>query len=330
MSDATCSDIPQINTKLACIYCASDIFSTMEQLKLHIQVVHNSILNGELSDFSYTDISRLRKIPSLRDLSTAKNSDNHIVHVSHSCEVCNLKFSSIQKLQQHIQTVHKNYEINYLNSIIHRDSYACVKCVISFETWNLFAEHCLTVHDSSPNDLLLISSNSDLPNGNTNFSKYLNVSRKTKAVLDQKKSLNRQYEHGTLLCNQCDAALPNFESFRTHVKSHLDPSPVQYTDGNLSSIFDLDSEKLSNAYSCPHCMINIKDADEYEQHIASHYMATSVEHECKSCMTMFSSSEELQMHVLETHVQHLYRCTVCKRTFDSKLPLQVSQFSFPL
>lgn len=314
VSDGTCSDSPQINTKLACIYCASDIFSTMEQLKLHVQVVHNSIINGDFNDLNYSDVSRLRKIPSLRDLSS-KNDNNHIVHVSHSCEVCNLKFSSIQKLQCHIQNVHKNYEVNYLNSVP-TDSYTCIKCVISFETWNLFAEHCLTVHDSSPNDLLLLSSNSD-------FSKYLSTKRKS-GNLEQKKS-GRQYEHGTLLCNQCDAALPNFESFRNHVKSHLEPS--SFTDGNnMASIFEIDNEKFNNNYSCPHCMINFNDSDEYEQHVANHFMATSLEYECKCCMTTFTTSEELQMHVLEAHVQHLYRCSLCKKTFDSKLPLQVSFF----
>ena len=34
----------------------------------------------------------------------------------------------------------------------------------------------------------------------------------------------REYEAGTLLCNQCGAALPDFEAFRVHLKAHLEES----------------------------------------------------------------------------------------------------------
>lgn len=34
----------------------------------------------------------------------------------------------------------------------------------------------------------------------------------------------RDYEAGPLLCNQCGAALPDFEAFRAHLKAHLEES----------------------------------------------------------------------------------------------------------
>lgn len=34
----------------------------------------------------------------------------------------------------------------------------------------------------------------------------------------------REYEAGPLLCNQCGAAVPDFEAFRVHLKAHLEES----------------------------------------------------------------------------------------------------------
>jgi DNA-directed RNA polymerase subunit RPC12/RpoP len=149
-----------------------------------------------------------------------------------------------------------------------------------------------------------------------------------------------QYEHpGTLLCNQCSAALPDFESFRTHLKSHLEEAGGLRgllgggTDimGMLSSqdsrVSSSKSPAASGALACPHCGAKFSGADDhqaFEQHVATHFLATATEYGCQSCLKLFPKPDELQKHLMDIHAHHLYRCSLCKEMFDSKVAIQVS------
>ncbi|XP_013191174.2 zinc finger protein 423 homolog [Amyelois transitella] len=112
----------------------------------------------------------------------------------------------------------------------------------------------------------------------------------------------------TLLCNQCGAALPDFEAFRAHLKGHLEEG------GELNR---------SSPTPCVHCGATFADAAASERHLASYYLAVSCEYTCHSCSRSFSSPDELQKHLLDMHSQHLYRCSLCKEIFDSKAAIQV-------
>ncbi|XP_047985519.1 zinc finger protein 423 homolog isoform X4 [Leguminivora glycinivorella] len=113
---------------------------------------------------------------------------------------------------------------------------------------------------------------------------------------------------GTLLCNQCDAALPDFEAFRAHLKGHLEEG------GELNR---------SSPTPCPHCGASFADAAASERHLAAHYLAVSCEYSCHSCARSFPTPDDLQKHLLDLHAHHLYRCSLCKEIFDSKVAIQV-------
>ncbi|KAL0901501.1 hypothetical protein ABMA27_006740 [Loxostege sticticalis] len=112
----------------------------------------------------------------------------------------------------------------------------------------------------------------------------------------------------TLLCNQCDAALPDFEAFRTHLKGHLEEG------GELGR---------SSPSPCLHCGATFADAAASERHLAAYYLAVSCEYTCHSCARSFSAPDDLQKHLLDLHAHHLYRCSLCKEIFDSKVAIQV-------
>ncbi|XP_047021367.1 zinc finger protein 423 homolog isoform X1 [Helicoverpa zea] len=112
----------------------------------------------------------------------------------------------------------------------------------------------------------------------------------------------------TLLCNQCDAALPDFEAFRAHLKGHLEEG------GELGR---------SSPAPCVHCGATFADAAASERHLTAHYLAVSCEYTCHSCARSFSAPDDLQKHLLELHAHHLYRCALCKEIFDSKVAIQV-------
>ncbi|XP_052739969.1 zinc finger protein 423-like isoform X2 [Bicyclus anynana] len=110
----------------------------------------------------------------------------------------------------------------------------------------------------------------------------------------------------TLLCNQCDAALPDFEAFRAHLKGHIDEG----------------GELRTSPAPCLHCGATFADAAASERHLAAHYLAVSCEYSCHSCVRSFSTPEDLQKHLFDLHAHHMYQCNLCKEIFDSKVAIQ--------
>lgn len=106
-----------------------------------------------------------------------------------------------------------------------------------------------------------------------------------------------------LLCSQCNAGFSDFESFRTHLKSHL--------------------EEIVQKFVCEECDSEFNTEDQLENHSLVHYMNTSTEYGCQSCLKLFSKPDELQKHLMDIHAHHLYRCALCKEMFDSKVSIQV-------
>ncbi|XP_014668513.1 PREDICTED: zinc finger protein 423-like [Priapulus caudatus] len=105
------------------------------------------------------------------------------------------------------------------------------------------------------------------------------------------------------MCNQCDAALPDFQAFRDHQKSHLDSGAA--------------------AFHCPHCEQVFPAEDQLDGHVLTHYMSSTTEYGCQSCVKLFLKPDELQKHLMDIHAHHLYRCSLCQEIFDSKVTIQV-------
>lgn len=109
---------------------------------------------------------------------------------------------------------------------------------------------------------------------------------------------------GSFLCNQCNAALPDFESFRNHLKNHL-------------------SQSISS-YVCQHCGTSLPNQTDYERHVYSHFLITNSEYCCNfNCNKAFTKSDDLQKHLLEMHAQSLFKCGICSDLFDTKVAIQV-------
>ncbi|CAL8070195.1 unnamed protein product [Orchesella dallaii] len=106
-----------------------------------------------------------------------------------------------------------------------------------------------------------------------------------------------------LLCSQCNAGFSDFESFRTHLKSHL--------------------EEIVQKFVCEECDSEFTSEEQLENHSMVHYMSTSTEYGCQSCLKLFGKPDELQKHLMDIHAHHLYRCALCKEMFDSKVSIQV-------
>lgn len=109
---------------------------------------------------------------------------------------------------------------------------------------------------------------------------------------------------GNFLCNQCNAALPDFESFRNHLKNHLNHGIGRFV--------------------CQHCGINLTNQSDYDRHISSHFLITSSEYFCNfNCNKAFQKADDLHKHLFEIHAQSLYKCGICSDLFDTKVAIQV-------
>ena len=76
-------------------------------------------------------------------------------------------------------------------------------------------------------------------------------------------------------------------------------------------------------YPCTKCDAEFATEDQMESHVFVHFLALTTEYGCSSCLKLFNKPDELQKHLMDIHAHHLYRCSLCKEIFDSKVNVQV-------
>ena len=75
----------------------------------------------------------------------------------------------------------------------------------------------------------------------------------------------------------------------------------------------------SSRYACNECEMSFAVEEQLECHTFAHYLTQTTEYGCTSCLKLFSKPDELQKHLMDIHAHHLYRCSLCKHMFDSKV-----------
>lgn len=119
------------------------------------------------------------------------------------------------------------------------------------------------------------------------------------------------------LCNQCNAGLPDFESFRMHLKNHLSAAAAAAAATTTSTTIAKES------HGCAQCPQTFASKPELEAHLVGHFKVEAVEYVCAvaNCLR-FGSLEELQKHNVDCHMQIVYKCSICADTFDSQRALE--------
>ncbi|XP_022247856.1 zinc finger protein 423-like [Limulus polyphemus] len=271
--------------KVLCGFCTKDGFSTLEALQLHVQAEHIPTKIGQLLLNSSTLFSLSSFAISLQQQSTVCNNNG-----SFSCEYCNTKFSNIHSLQKHTLSVH-----TFTDKV--QENLSCSEC-------SSLSEHLKTAHDER---------NGNQPASNRGTSTNASSERLDNFSMNEKlDSLKDSKINGTVplfsatgpfLCSQCSAVFPDFESFRTHLKIHLDA--------------------VVKRYSCSECDAEFHSEEHLDIHYVTHFLATITEYGCRCCFKVFTQPDELQKHLMNTHAHQLYRCSLCKDLFDSKVNIQV-------
>ncbi|XP_033154934.1 zinc finger protein 423 homolog isoform X1 [Drosophila mauritiana] len=258
---------------LRCSYCPKVTeFSSLEQLNAHLQSVHEQ--------------------PQPQAVKTPVQEGEGF---QLSCEYCTMKFGNIAGLFQHMRSTH-------MDRLSSPNSY--------YEHFNRLA----TAGTFSPRLAL------DLPKIKPDLGSPERESRPAEDDLPTDLSSNKRRPMtpnpqaqtplappsappGVFFCNQCNAGLPDFESFRNHLKSHI-------------------AEGMQLV--CPHCGMSLPEQSEFERHVVGHFLITGSEFNCSSsCGKSFAKSEDLQQHLLSEHVLTLLKCSLCSELCESRMAMQL-------
>ncbi|KAG9475187.1 zinc finger protein 423 [Eleutherodactylus coqui] len=219
------------------------------------------------------------------------------------CNQCSMGFLTESSLTEHIQQTHCNVGSSKLESPVIQPTqsfmevYSCPYCTNSpiFGSILKLTKHIKENHKNIP-----LANNKKSKSEQSPVSSDVEVSSPKRQRLCP--SLN-SVSNGEYPCNQCDLKFSNFDTFQTHLKSHL--------------------ELLLRKQSCPQCKEDFDSQESLLQHLTVHYMTTSTHYVCESCDKQFSSVDDLQKHLLDMHTFVLYHCTLCQEVFDSKVSIQV-------
>lgn len=259
---------------IRCFYCTKSNFVSLEQLNIHINIMHNH-------KFSKDKKNELDK-----ELSAATSFK--------SCELCLMKFTSIEKLLKHIKLIHGEKVHERVKTP------ASDSMFVDFKEDN--GRKC-DAEDDQPTDL------------SQRFSKKIKIENSSiaKAFIPPTKS---SVTSDAFLCNQCNASLPNFELFRLHLKSHLEEN---YSTRNTEP-FDMNNAfyHSQKKFICQQCRDVVFDNRfEYDQHVEKHF----TEFLCRECDDSFTKNEDLQNHLIENHV--CFKCTLCNESLESIMSLKL-------
>ena len=248
-----------------------------------------------------------------------------------SCQFCELAFASMHWLSEHVAECHRDVIVMH-GVVTQRPSLSpdclpptsnsaaanivfCSQCTVGFPDIYALGQHIQHVHgfgtssprDSSPPTLkkrLTTSRGSSVTKEATTYHPYKDVKKK-QSVTVQQSSVELSY-----MCDYCNAVFTNVASYQTHLKYHEREKSV--TSGSAPT-----------PYVCHECDATFAQEDELKSHTFTHYLVVATEYGCTSCLKLFTKPDELQKHLMDIHAHHLYRCSLCKEVFDSKVNIQV-------
>ena len=252
------------------------------------------------------DLLYEKKFPEERSLE-----EKDIFDSGFSCGQCTMKFSSSSSLRDHLISIHRTD--GFGSALM-----ACPLCGIACSSTAAYAEHYVLQHcenrrfsgEAQEYGDPKINGCYDSKESRTHdWSKVEKEINSEPADLTNKHSKpNENYSAGTLLCGQCGAALKDFESFREHLARHL----------------QADQRNDAPRNQCPKCEASFQDRENMMVHLTKHFLGqVTKEYACSACKKFYPHPDLLQRHLLDSHAHHLYRCALCRDTFDSRVAIQV-------
>ncbi|XP_046549372.1 LOW QUALITY PROTEIN: zinc finger protein 423-like [Haliotis rubra] len=285
---------------LVCPYCMRDDFNNLEMLEIHMQSMH-SVKPAEIYTCNYCN-APYPNLYSLHDHMNVVHRNQPCMDIKYPCSLCTKQFPSIEALAEHKKTAHYFKE----GSTAMVDSIYCVQCTLAFSDPTALEEHRNTVHKTPVSEKVKIGGKMKNRRSWSKLNKdHKHCSPPKRLNMGAIGNGTSMYESvpNSLTCDQCNATFHDLTNFQAHMKLHL--------------------ESVMTKFTCKQCNQHFQTEDQLENHSSIHYLCMTTEYGCTSCMKLFSKPDELQKHLMDIHAHHLYRCSLCKEIFDSKVNIQV-------
>ena len=351
---------PSTPQSYVCHYCGKE-YPSLFNLTEHISALHeNDIKNMQNGDDSCSFICgyctmKFNSMTELHEHVKAVHSMTGLISYREDgklvCPYCNAAFPSEVALMDHFRNVHNSFD-----NATDRSKLQCPHCTKSYPTERYLQEHMKRAH-CKPLDKLkypcpycikqnLFDSIEQLQLHIEVFHKsnhspvYLNSDSDCKSTsgsilkeqLSGAKSNDKSNaEKPTPLAISSSlfklkkdkkelkkepAPSPQPVSIKTSVSPKLEPNQCQQSSpaGSVTE---------ETKVSCPTCHNEFPNEQQLIVHVLTHFKGVSKEYVCKDCGKSFKKPDELQKHLFEIHAHHLFKCSLCKEVFDSKVSIQV-------
>ncbi|XP_038069994.1 zinc finger protein 423-like [Patiria miniata] len=281
--------------RLLCPRCSMG-FLTEQALYEHFQNSHGNV-DCQLTNDARVQCHQCTKVyPNHAMLQEHVNRSHSqaLDSMKYPCPYCikqNL-FDSIEQLQLHVQVFHQSDRAPV---------FLCPEedCKGHFDTADALSEHLQNDHNQE-------NSNKDTPSSSKSTNPGKNKKEKNKEKGKHKEK--RKSSSGKQTPIRVLPLTPPAEADKP-----VEPRPSSpHTD-----------HSSQGAFSCPTCHNEFTNEEQLVVHVLTHYKTISAEYICKDCGKSFKKPDELQKHLFEIHAHHLYKCSLCKEVFDSKVSIQV-------
>ena len=286
-------------TRLDCPYCVRKGFSTLGMLNVHIRTMHTGIADHLFScQICNVGFASSNKLSEHIEKEHPRFIQQEELEIKFPCDYCTLEFNGSEILRKHKEKVHK------ITDSVPKpvDVVYCSQCTMGFPHIYALAEHMHNVHG--------YNNNNRSPSGTPTKSQ----SPDEKPLADMLRSPSRDtkgfspaaatqvgLQDESYLCDHCNSTFHSLGSYQVHIKNHVDVSK----------------------YACTECQAEFTSEEQLESHMFVHYLVLATQYGCTSCLKLFIKPDELQKHLMDIHAHHLYRCSLCKEVFDSKVNIQV-------
>jgi zinc finger protein 423 len=302
--------------QLRCFYCTKSNFSTIEQLNVHINLMH-----------SHKFVTKEKKSEFDAEVDATSSYK--------SCEFCLMKFSTSEKLLKHLKQIHQNREKDK-SSVVdvpmeteEQPTDLSQRFAKKIKLENIPKPMNLPIKSPTTTDVFLCNQcNASLPNFEL-FRLHL------KSHLEENyNTVNRanepSYEMNNLLfnngqkkfiCHQCrDVVFDNRYEYDQHMEKHFTEFVCRECEESFPKNDELQNHLLENhvCFKCTLCSETLESIMSLKLHFASRHSHKK----CSACHEDFASDREFKNHVHTKHIStEAIRCIFCRVTCSSEIEM---------
>ncbi|CAB3362793.1 Hypothetical predicted protein [Cloeon dipterum] len=210
------------------------------------------------------------------------------------CDYCELKFNSLEKMQQHVNIAHSE---DFTSTF-----YPCRACSLIFLSLDELSEHSVCVHNVP--ETAEQSENQLCPYCCEVYSNWTNF------------IMHLEEEHQTLVCKTCHTFCSDKEALKEHEKkSHMTGITQEKINEIVVPVMEPKPISAASLKDKPVVESPVKKRGRPKGSTLVSKTAASEVVSCKFCSARFNNEDSLKKHVVYKHDTEELQCSECKLKF---------------